>query len=364
MIFPALLRKCRRARPLFLGALLVLSGCSQSTPESDLSDYFYRLENVFGGSYKMLPPDAPGMRDGLDYPSKRQLHIDIPSSQISLLDFLRLSECDLQRLIGERNSSLGKVAHESQKLLYQLHFIQLAEDCLIQLEGRDERRALRMEIQQDWQLKRNTLGDRIWNATFAGPEFQYQFSLQGGVLSNRAISESPVVLEEALKSLQFLISRMQRYEQPTAGELESALKVIQSDNYLGRLLLTVRFVRLALDRASQSMEQQFSAEQFCPDQRLLKRGQVMKSVFEVIYLQRVQPMLANLKRRETLSVLTEKNYRQVAGQLSSPPEELASSKYWLFSDTGQEWFLFDKSISRHIQVWQKLLGQCGLRPEP
>jgi hypothetical protein len=89
-------------------SLGLLSSCGQRQGlESLLDNYHYRLSNVF--EFEHSDHLAEMNEDALPlYPSRRQLHQPLSPISVNLLEFLRLSRCDLQRLIGERNSSLGK----------------------------------------------------------------------------------------------------------------------------------------------------------------------------------------------------------------------------------------------------------------
>ncbi|MEC8429519.1 MAG: DUF3080 family protein, partial [Pseudomonadota bacterium] len=112
-------------------AIFGLVSCGRQTHlESGFDEYAARLSRALDADVPVyqtvagLPLDAP--------------KIEIPRVKISLLEFLSLFGCELQHTIGERNSSLGRVAADSQRLLNTLKLVRQAPDCIERL-GRDGR---------------------------------------------------------------------------------------------------------------------------------------------------------------------------------------------------------------------------------
>ena len=115
---------------IFFCSLLNLSACSKT---SYFDTYVGRLEHLLGenvkGAEKLVSSSLP-----------RQVVVSQESSvaSIDLLDFLALSSCKLQQIVAQRNSVLGKVAPGSQKLINELLFLNLAPECLAQLDPNDQ----------------------------------------------------------------------------------------------------------------------------------------------------------------------------------------------------------------------------------
>lgn len=336
--------------------IAVLSGCQRHDVEDVFDDYRYRLSNVFEVEFDALNIKSNRFREGLEYPSQRDLKIQVTTSSVSILDFLRLSECELQRLLGQRNSSLGKLAHDSQRLLYHLQFIQLAEECIAQLHGRENRAELLAVLKGELRNKKQNTPTMVWNALFASEEFQTLLSNRNGVLTNEVLSQSPVVLLQAIEQLKLLVNAALDQQAISSEALESALQVIGSENYMGRLLLSIRYTRMSLDQINEKLSQGFDREKFCPDGRLLERGRVMKTVFESIYLKKVQPLLADTVRKDILLFELIKLQEQVA-TLSGNDND-----HWLLSPSTSELLSLKGAIKKHVEEWQSVLGACGLRP--
>ncbi|GAB5450980.1 MAG: hypothetical protein Hals2KO_13080 [Halioglobus sp.] len=112
------------------------------------------------------------MRSPLPLPPRSgSLRLPVASDKLGALDFLALSGCEVQITIGKRNSSLGRMARDSQRLLLELEYLRLAPDCVqtMRTAGRD---ALATQLQRSWQEKQQQLAARIFNATLGSAEYR------------------------------------------------------------------------------------------------------------------------------------------------------------------------------------------------
>ena len=161
-----------RGSAMFL--FLAVAGCSPYSPETLLLDYQKRLARTLDakGSATSLPQSS------WTKPRPEQLQIALTDLSVDGLDFLSLSGCALQITVGKRNSSLGKLAPPSQRLLLELEFLQLAPDCIAQLQAESGNEALISALEQATALKHRQLPARIFNAVLAGPEWHAFWQVQ------------------------------------------------------------------------------------------------------------------------------------------------------------------------------------------
>lgn len=75
-------------------------------------------------------------------PRSRYRRQDLPELDMGLVDFLSLYGCDLQVVIGERTSTLGRVAPPGKRMAYHLRFLEAADDCLPKVESESRSKAL------------------------------------------------------------------------------------------------------------------------------------------------------------------------------------------------------------------------------
>lgn len=159
-----------------LSVILVLTACADDPAEHMLNDYRHRLARSLKQALVAPPVVEPAQR-----PSARDLTLSVSDQRIGLLDFLKLYSCSLGRVVGERNSILGKVAPASLRLFNELDFLRLAPVCVAQLreQGRD---TLAQKLAEAHAQKRDELPIALWHATLGGEEYAglWQVPLQLG----------------------------------------------------------------------------------------------------------------------------------------------------------------------------------------
>ena len=145
-------------------ALCLIVGCEG--PEAQYKRYLSRLGHI-------LSEDTPVTQQPAlpEPPDTDQLRLNISPGSLDTLDFLALSGCAVQATIGKRNSSLGRMASDSQRLLLALEYLQLAPRCITYQRERDAT-PLADTLQQAWQLQRQQLPALIFNATLGGAEYR------------------------------------------------------------------------------------------------------------------------------------------------------------------------------------------------
>jgi len=241
-----------------LGFVLVLSftflnACSsRHTPEGIFDNYLYRLHNSLEIQSPKTTVNAAVNREITQltrYPQRKTLLYHLDESSINLLDFLRLSQCDLQRHIGERNSSLGKLQKDSQRFIYDIEFIRLAELCIDDLSPDNPLREL---LQKATNNKQQQLPLLLWNASFASEEFSYLFSLSTEYLSAKAID-----------SIARMIGENENLSGVKQSDLEAALALFASSKHMGEVRRSMALVTESLSLADKLLRQRLNQRPLC-----------------------------------------------------------------------------------------------------
>lgn len=169
-------------------ALLTLPGCTGGEPDSAFELYLQRLS----GALTIAVPavETPAITP---LPAVRQLQLDISTSAIDMLDFLALGGCELQVTIGKRNSSLGLLARDSQRLLLELEYLHLAPACIADQRERGEL-ALAAVLEEAWTHKRSQLPGLIFNATLGGEEYRQFWKAPSRAANYPANTSSAVIV--------------------------------------------------------------------------------------------------------------------------------------------------------------------------
>ena len=339
---------------IIMCAILIQSSCSfDNSSRSVFDDYLYRLSNSLDveidHSFKEGNHHSSSMLTL--YPKKSEMLYDIPTVSINLLQFLRLSTCDLQRLIGQRNSSLGKLMTGYHSLLYEHEFLMLARRCQ---EMIDPGNPLYAELVNVIEHKQSYKDQLHWNATFAGDEIRHLFSLSTRILTPQQLSRKPVELVGALETLNTWLSN------PTSNStgLQYAYKTFETRKHIGKLRLTMAMAVSALTQADSLITKRLSQKPLCYNQKANQKFEIVYRIFRGFYIGEVQPILAqlHLQGRELFSLID-----QLQGSMETGPK---FTEFWanVYTSQDSEWQDFNKAIEEHVSSWQSLLTQCGHSP--
>jgi Protein of unknown function (DUF3080) len=118
----------------------------------------------------MLSPAVPAAPFAPTLHPPGQLQLDIAPDNLEELDFVALSGCAVQATVLKYNSSLGRAAKPSQRLLLALEYLDRAPACIARLRRRNSD-ALADRLAEAWHGRREQLPALIFNATLGGDEY-------------------------------------------------------------------------------------------------------------------------------------------------------------------------------------------------
>ena len=340
--------------------LLLINGCAkQDAIESVLDDYLRRINRVTAsqdtlpGTYHIsLTP----------YPRHRDLYLSIPATKINLLDFLALHECDLQTLVGERNSGLGRVMADSQILIYEHDFLLKAQACRGQPQSTVETTLLSL-LDTAIADKTENLPKRYWNATFASAEFQALFSFSAGPIKP---SNDDFGYAAGLQALQQLLSLQQQLGQASLSlnskTLEQQLFLLQSQQHVGSLLLSMDILTYYLSHSANTIEQWSTKKNVCFQGQADPKTKILQTIFYRYYIAHIQPYLS-LTHRESQQWLNTIDTALSNKRLATTTafDHYYKKELSLNADNSR-WQLFNNAIAQHTQAWQTLFQKCNLMP--
>ena len=327
---------------------LSVTGCQKSsTFEKTLEKYLNRLSN----SLDVENDDQFISSKLMTFPDKKQITHSIPPAKVNILQFLQLSQCDLQRLVGHRNSSLGKLMEGYHSLLYEYEFLVLADECLQSLAKDDSLLAM---LDETINYKKNYAKQLHWNAIFANNDMRHVFSLGSNPLSVEQINQTPVDVIRSLESINAWLDQPS-LEQTT---LEEAFKTLASHKYIGELRLSMNRMVSVLLQADTLIQQRLQGRPLCLLERPNTSFETVNNVLQKFYIGEVQPLAAKLHQQgSTLFDLINKMIEKI-----EPTS--AFEVYWqsVYVGKDSEWHRFDDAIASHTLHWQSLLKQCGRLP--
>lgn len=338
-----------------LSALLV-AGCNPfSDAESMTDEYLVRLARVL--DTELVSPS--GLPEATIPPRRRERSLSLPELDLGMLDFLSLYGCELQYVVGERNSVMGKVMQPINQLRYEIRFIRAARACLPEINDEDLTDALETAIAS----KMESLPLAVWNATWGSEEIERQFTLSKGYFP---VADPGNPASDLVRDLQRVNGQV---EALLAGDLEVSLDNLgevhqrwQADVLAGQTLNSARLLVSTLNAGSMMLGRRIEARPLCLNGKPNNQSDIVQNFFFNVYIGKVQPYMSSVSRaRDSLIAGFAKLARQ---QNAVMPKSFASWYQRHLSDgtEGSLWLELDQAMARHTQHWQDLLEQCGLRP--
>ncbi|MFP8965320.1 DUF3080 family protein [Pokkaliibacter sp. CJK22405] len=346
--------------------LLTLSGCSGSA-----DDYFDDFESrirrplqseLAENDIDHPPPSWPA------YPERRHRLQPVADIREGVIDVLAYRRCNMLELIAERNSILGKVAPFSQRLLYELRFIDQGSHCLPSLNEQDEaEQEFRQQLQRVLNIKRAHLPERAIDLVYNSEEVEHQFSLAVDPLD----FEQPLqAFPPVLAALDTLIRAMDEASQATkpgifthsitSAELEEALATLHHQQEGARLLASMRLVTRHLESNAAIINQRLDTQAVCTDGPNTT-SRIMQNVFFRYYAdpeKGIQPYLAAIYKG-----VQEWRSRWLALQEKLPlPPVLNNQQNWLWSESEGYYGRYLRAQQAHTTAWQRLLKECQQMP--
>jgi hypothetical protein len=341
-----------RARRLTLGLGLWACACGEPTLDETVEDFLRRVERVT--ETQVAAAYTPTVQS---YPPLRELRLETTDLRIGLLDFVDLQGCGLQVLIGERNSSLGRVMPPSQRLLYEHRLTRELDACITALVSAGEEADLVTDLRRIAGTKAQELPLVFWNATFAAPEMGELFSLAGPPLPRAGPDVGAAT--QALEWLGDLPARLGDSSLVLTSEaLERRYQALQAARAGGDLLRAMDRLTWGLSSVAATLEARRAQRPLCFRATPSQQGEILHNVFREIYGGRVQPALARV-HREGGRLLTAAGRLREGQSVEAEAFALWAARHLSLRGEGA-WPRFEGAITQHAAAWQGVFDECGL----
>lgn len=343
----------RRLAPLVL--IPVLSACN---PFSDarpmLDEYVERVARVLETEPVLSPPEPAEQ-----IPRRRDRVLTMPELDLGMLDFLSLYGCELQYVVGEKNSVMGRVMQPLNRLRYEVRFIETARECLPEVEDEDLEAALVKAIES----KRESLPVAVWNATWGVEEVETLFTLAKGYYP--VAPEGDPVSDLALDAQQLNAAT----DRLLSGSLDVALEFAgnvhqrwQAEYRAGQLINSARLLSARLDDATGLLRERIEGRPLCLNGKPNNQSDIVQNMFFSVYIEKIQPYMGEIRRARDALIMPLARLARTQDEVM-PDAFLAWHRRHLSLTAPQSlWLELDRAMADHTRAWQDLLGQCGLRP--
>jgi hypothetical protein len=321
-----------------------------------MDEYLERLSRVLETPAVSLSEPLPVVSP---LPRRRERIRELPELDMGMLDFLSLYGCELQYVVGEKNSVMGRVMQPINRLRYATRFIRAGEDCLPEVEEESLREDLKAAIAS----KRDSLPLAVWNATWGTREIEQLFTLTKGYYPVAAEANPVSDLVVDVEQLNVLVEKLLR------GDLNADLQGLgpihqrwQAEYRAGQIINSARLLIAALDAGTEIIAGRLSDRPLCLNGKPNNQSSIVRNFFFNVYIGKIQPWMSDVSRaRDSLIA----GFARLAEQQKEAMDDGFRAWYrrHLSADApGSLWRQLDKAIQRHTEHWQELLGQCGLRP--
>jgi hypothetical protein len=335
--------------------IIGLMGCDPwSEPESMMDEYLTRLSRVLDvEAGETQNPVVPLL------PRPRERRAEIPEMDINMLDFLSLYGCELQVVVGERNSIMGRVMTPLNQLRYQQRFIRTAQTCLPKIDEPDLKATLKKAIRH----KREVLPAYLWNAIWADEPMAELMTRSKGRFT---VESNASQVNQLLQDLDHVSQMTSQILSGNSLTSVSAMVDIHQrwvfNHQPGQLINSARLLIGRLNAGTSMIQQRLKARPLCYQGKQNKQSRRVEGMFKHVYIDRVQPYIASVSQSE------EKIFSRLASlaELQQSVMPAGFKPYYQkvinAENKNSLWQRLDSAVSQHTKAWQQLLSQCELQP--
>lgn len=332
---------------------LYVAGCAPDSgvPEM-MDDYVAQVADALE-----LSPELSEIGPVSRIPRRRERVLEMPDLDMGMLDFLSLYGCELQYVVGEKNSIMGKVMQPLNRLRYEARFILAAEDCIPEAD----RDGVKEELEEAIISKSETLPVAVWNATWGVEEVERLFTLSQGHYplsgDDNPVAELASDVERLNRTVRGLLEGDADEPLDYVGEVHQRW---QAEHRAGQLLNSARLLITRLDDATDLLVKRIETEPLCADGERNESAKTLRETYANAYAGNVERYL--------------KSIDQAKEALIKPFETLATQQTTTMPDAFQAWYLqtldtenaeslwgqLDRAALAHDRRWQQLLHQCAV----
>ncbi len=334
---------------------LATAGCNPfSEAPSMMDEYVERVARVLDGEVSLSAlPEIQRM------PRRRDRRLDMPELELGMLDFLSLYGCQLQYVVGERNSVMGRVMDPLNRLRYELRFIQAARDCLPDID----REKLKKSVEQAIDSKLESLPLAIWNATWATEEIEALFTLSKGYFpvaaESNPVSDLSADVNRLNSTVQSLLEGQLDHSLDYLGEVHQRW---QAEYRAGQLLNSARLLVARLDDATALLRSRLGDRPLCINGKPNNQSSLVRNMFFSVYIERIQPYMSDVRSARDDLIRPLATLSEMQAEVRPESFQAWSRQYLGATGDNSLWQDLDRAMAEHTTSWQQLLGQCGLRP--
>ena len=348
-------------------AVGLLQGCFGAPSIDDTMDeYNTRLSRVLDKPLTQeASPDSTLVASNIalpshTYPTLAELGNNVNPLNINIREFYAIQDCELGRIVAERNTALGKTQLPSQRLQYEHRLLNVLANCEARLQAADNPIASTVA---EWRKQKQAQYQSVWaNVVQTSTEMKLGLSMAGSPLQASENKDA----KATVNALNFINGLAETLKQKNAvdtnveasannnGELEQQLQIIASSRLPAKLWQTQAILNNRLAFLNQVLAPALNNVK-CENGIDSDKATILRNVFYLYFIEEIQPIASTLNNYHyQLQPLWE----QWAGNtaLSAP------FKAHIRTHAVDNFTQYSATMKAHVTLWQNFLGRCNLSP--
>lgn len=324
---------------------LMLTGCWLTGEREHQADAYVAML----GEALAVAPQTSSIPTVEPLPRSRHRRLELPELDMGLVDFLSLYGCDLQVVIGERTSVLGRVAHPGTRMEYHLRFLEAADDCLPKVESESRSKALR----EARAARAESLPMALWNGIWASDEMARFLSRSGGTLPASVTEGELAGLSSGLEATAGMLASVEPGRVPAGlARMDDRYRRWREAPRFGQLLRSAEALQTRLGDSADTITRALAATDSCPGElrpRAFFRSHYLDGLLGRVRLVRQQ----GRRMAGALHRLVRTTGVAVPGAMDP-----FIARNLRVAESSSVWHDLDQAVERHAAAWNRLLSRC------
>ena len=353
-------------------AVSLLQGCFGAPSIDDTMDeYTARLSRVLDKpltqeafSQEALPDSTLATSNialpSHTYPTLAELGNNVTPLNINIREFYAIQDCELGRIVAERNTALGKTQLPSQRLQYEHRLLNVLANCEARLQAADNPIASTVAA---WRKQKQVQYQSVWaNVVQTSTEMKLGLSMAGSPLQASENKDA----KATVNALNFINGLAETLKQKNAvdtnveasannnGELEQQLQIIASSRLPAKLWQTQAVLNNRLALLNQVLAPALNNVK-CENGIDSDKATILRNVFYLYFIEEIQPIASTLNSYHYQLQPLWKQWAENAA-LSAP------FKAHIRTHAIDNFVQYSATMKAHVSLWQDFLGRCNLSP--
>ena len=348
-------------------AVSLLQGCFGAPSIDDTMDeYNTRLSRVLDKPLTQeASPDSTLVASNIalpshTYPTLAELGNNVTPLNINIREFYAIQDCELGRIVAERNTALGKTQLPSQRLQYEHRLLNVLANCEARLQAADNPIASTVAA---WRKQKQVQYQSVWaNVVQTSTEMKLGLSMAGSPLQASENKDA----KATVNALNFINGLAETLKQKNAvdtnveasannnGELEQQLQIIASSRLPAKLWQTQAVLNNRLALLNQVLAPALNNVK-CENGIDSDKATILRNVFYLYFIEEIQPIASTLNSYHYQLQPLWKQWAENAA-LSAP------FKAHIRTHAIDNFVQYSATMKAHVSLWQDFLGRCNLSP--